>query len=356
MELEEEETLGRAAVPRFVIPWTGRLLIIGLGTVGRGLLPLLRRHFNSNIAIVAIDPDRRNRAVAESYGVEFQQTALTAENFRAAIDAVFAGSSGKFIVNVSTNVSSLSIVDHAHRIGALYVDTTIDPWPGVYFNADLPAVERSNYLLRHSLLSTREQWSGGPTAVSCCGANPGAASWFVKQALLNLSKDLGHPNSNPSNSSEWAELMMKLGVKGVHIAERDWQIPRVPASPATLTNTWSAEGFLAESLQAAELGWGTHELSFPHDGIRFGFGSDAAILINKPSASVKVWTWTPTAGGHHAHLITYNEALSIADYFTVMDEGDVRFRPTCHYAYRPIDAACEGIESVIAGGGLQRLS
>ena len=32
---------------------------------------------------------------------------------------------------------------------------------------------------------------GGPTAVSCCGANPGMVSWFVKQALLELAKDIG---------------------------------------------------------------------------------------------------------------------------------------------------------------------
>jgi len=31
------------------------------------------------------------------------------------------------------------------------------------------------------------------TAVSCCGANPGMVSWFVKQALLNLAKDLEYP-------------------------------------------------------------------------------------------------------------------------------------------------------------------
>jgi homospermidine synthase len=31
------------------------------------------------------------------------------------------------------------------------------------------------------------------TAISCCGANPGMASWLVKQALVNLAKDTGFP-------------------------------------------------------------------------------------------------------------------------------------------------------------------
>ena len=62
------------------------------------------------------------------------------------------------------------------------------------------------------------------TAISCCGANPGMVSWFVKKALVNLAKDTGHPLDNvPETREEWAKLMMDLGVKGVHIAERDTQ-------------------------------------------------------------------------------------------------------------------------------------
>lgn len=48
-------------------------------------------------------------------------------------------------------------------------------------------------------------------------------SWFVKQALINIAKDLGKFDKKPENKAEWAELMMKLGVKGVQIAERDTQ-------------------------------------------------------------------------------------------------------------------------------------
>lgn len=49
-------------------------------------------------------------------------------------------------------------------------------------------------------------------------------SWFVKQALLKIAKDVGFPLQGvPKNKNEWAHLMMDLGVKGIHIAERDAQ-------------------------------------------------------------------------------------------------------------------------------------
>ena len=53
---------------------------------------------------------------------------------------------------------------------------------------------------------------------------------------------------------------MNLGVKGLHIAERDTQITNELRPYDEFWNTWSIDGFLSEGLyQPAELGWGTHE-------------------------------------------------------------------------------------------------
>ncbi len=42
----------------------------------------------------------------------------------------------------------------------------------------------------------------------------------------------------------------------------------------------------------------------------------------------------------HAFLVTHNESISIADYFTVRGaDGAARYRPTVHYAYHPCDDA-----------------
>ena len=56
-----------------------------------------------------------------------------------------------------------------------------------------------------------------------------------------------------------AALAHKVGVKGIHIAERDTQRAAKPKPMGTFVNTWSVEGFVSEGLQPAELGWGTHE-------------------------------------------------------------------------------------------------
>src|ERR671934_253499 len=70
----------------------------------------------------------------------------------------------------------------------------------------------------------------------------------------------------PDPRDDWARLMRRAGVKGIHIAERDTQRARDPKPRGSFVNTWSVEGFVAEGLQPSELGWGTHEKALPTGG------------------------------------------------------------------------------------------
>jgi homospermidine synthase len=131
--------------------------------------------------------------------------------------------------------------------------------------------------------------------------------------VVNLSVDVGSIDL----MTGWARLMQALGVKGVHVAERDTQASAIPKPVGTFVNTWSVEGLIAEGFQPAELGWGTHERWFPDGGHRHAQGCQAAIWIERPGAITRVHTWCPTPGPQFGFLVTHNEAISIADYYTV---------------------------------------
>ena len=179
----------------------------------------------------------------------------------------------------------------------------------------------------------------GPTAVLTHGANPGLVSHFVKQALLNIAADTGVETARPASRAEWGALARQLGVKTIHVAERDTQRANVPKEPGEFVNTWSIDGFVSEGSQPSEMGWGTHERNFPRDGKRHESGCQAAIYLMQPGAGTRVRTWTPLAGHFHGYCITHGEAISIADYFTIGAGDAPEFRPTCHYAYHPCDDA-----------------
>ena len=95
------------------------------------------------------------------------------------------------------------------------------------------------------------------------GANPGLVSHLVKQALLNIAEDTGVDAGTPDSREAWAKLAQTLGIKVMHIAERDTQVTDVPKQANEFVNTWSVDGFVSEGAQPAELGWGTHEKHFP---------------------------------------------------------------------------------------------
>jgi len=327
--------------------------MIGFGSIGRGTLPLIERHFEYDRArFTVIDPVDTHRALAEKHGLRFETVALTPENYRDVLTPLLTEGGGQgFCVNLSVDTSSRAILELCRELGALYIDTVAEPWPGFYFDAQLSQAERTNYALRSRILDARAQKPGGPTAVSCCGANPGMVSWFVKQALLNIAQDTGLERPEPQSRAEWAALMKDLGVKGVHIAERDTQRAKNPKPRGVFVNTWSVEGFVSEGNQPAELGWGTHETWKPANAREQETGSRCAIYLLQPGADTRVRTWVPTAGAQFGFLVTHNEAVSIADYYTVREGDQPVFRPTCHYAYHPADDAVLSLHEMFGKAG-----
>ncbi|HEV2100611.1 MAG TPA: saccharopine dehydrogenase C-terminal domain-containing protein [Stellaceae bacterium] len=316
----------------------GRLVIVGFGSIGQGVLPLLLRHLEirpDQITIVTAEP--RGHEVAAEYGVAFVEAALTRDNYRPVLQTRLTA--GDFLLNLSVDVSSTALIEFCQRSGALYLDTCIEPWPGGYTDPNLPPAARSNYALRESALALRRRYPQGSTAVITHGANPGLVSHFVKQALVDLARDSGLAAEIPATRADWARLAQRLGVKAIHIAERDTQVANIPKAPGEFVNTWSIDGFVSEGSQPAELGWGTHERHFPKDGGRHDFGSGAAIYLLRPGAGTRVRSWTPLEGPYHGFLITHGESISIADFLTLKDGGEALFRPTCHYAYHPCDDA-----------------
>ena len=334
----------------------GRLVMVGFGSIGQGVLPLIRRH-------VAVDPGRITiftaeecgREIAQACGVsDFRVQPLQPDTYRAQLEPLLR--EGAFLLNLSYDVSSVALIELCHQLGVAYLDSCIEPWEGGYFDSKLTPTQRSNYGQRELALAVnRGAWPHRPTCVVTHGVNPGLISHFVKRALLNMAADLGRPGPDPARREDWARLARDLGVRVIHDAERDFQRAAQPKQPGEFVNTWSAGAFVGEGSQPAELGWGTHEKAMPAGGRRHPTGCQAAIYLEQPGMSARVRSWTPLQGPYHGFLITHSEAISIADYLTLRDaDGRVVYRPTVHYAYHPCDDAVMSILEYCGSGYVQQ--
>lgn len=324
--------------PARQVDFAGRLLIVGFGCIARGVLPLLFRHVGiARDRVRIVTADDGHAAVAREWGAALRVEPLTRANYRQVLAEELG--QGDFLLNMSIDVGSVDLIEWCRDHGVLYLDACIEPWAGGYTDPELTPSQRSNYALREQALALRCP-GAQPTAVLTHGVNPGLVSHFVKQALLDVAEAVGAPAREPADRAGWAALAQRLGIKVIHVAERDTQVARVPKRRGEFVNTWSVEGFVGEGSQPAELGWGSHERALPPDGRRHGSGCDAAIYLLRPGAGTPVRSWTPLEGPYRGFLVTHGESISIADHLTVRaPDGSVAYRPTVHYAYHPCNDA-----------------
>ena len=130
--------------------------------------------------------------------------------------------------------------------------------------------------------------------------------------------------------------MQRVGVKGIHIAERDTQ--RARSQAARQVRQHLVGGRLPVGRHAAvRAGLGHARKDAAAGRARHDFGCDAAIYLKRPGAGTRGRSWTPTAQAQHGfHLQRVDLDCR---YFTLRENGKVIYRPTCHYAYHPCDDA-----------------
>ena len=336
---------------------TGPIVMIGFGSIGRGTLPLIERHFKFDKSrMTVIDPRDTDRQAARRARHRLRPGSRDQEELQEAADAAADQGRGPGLLRQSVGRHlSLELMRLCRKLGVLYIDTVVEPWLGFYFDDKADNASRTNYALRETVREEKHEEAraarppspaAAPIPAWCRGSS--SRRWSTSPTDLGL--DFDEPAQDDREG--WAKLMKKAGVKGIHIAERDTQRTKQPKPMNVFWNTWSVEGFISEGLQPAELGWGTHEKWMPKNGKKHKHGSKAAIYLEQPGANTRVRTWCPTPGAQYGFLVTHNEAISIADFFTVRDKkGKVSYRPTCHYAYHPCNDAVLSLHEMFGAAG-----
>src|ERR1700753_165843 len=88
------------------LDFKGRLVMVGFGSIGQGVVPLLLRHIHIKPEQITIITDERRGGEKEAgrYGVEFVEKRLTESNVRSTLDNRLG--EGDFLLNLSVEVAS----------------------------------------------------------------------------------------------------------------------------------------------------------------------------------------------------------------------------------------------------------
>ncbi len=325
--------------------FSGRVLVLGAGSVAQCSLPLILKHIAKPAQVTVIDKDDRSDRIMNEIkqGVTFKKDLITQANLNEKLSTYV--SSGDLLLDLAWNIDCNAILQWCHDNNVLYLNTSVEEWNPYVDGADRPVLERTLYPRHMRIRKMLKTWDKkGPSAVVEHGANPGLVSHFTKAALVDIANKLKQDGKSTEkidkalNAEKFNELAYLLGVKVIHIAERDTQITNKPKQVDEFVNTWSVEGFYEEGIAPAELGWGTHEKTLPINAYQHPDGPKNQICIAQPGAKTWVRSWVPnmeTTG----MVIRHGEAFTISDHLTVWDKDKAVYRPTVHYAYCPTDAA-----------------
>jgi homospermidine synthase len=340
------------------LAFTGRVLVLGCGSVAQCTLPLLVQSLDMPADRITIMDfaDRRDRVQGLlAKGVRYVQHHITAENMAATL-AEQVGP-GDILVDLAWNIDCVEILQWCHDNNVRYLNTSVEVWDPYADATSMDPRDRSLYVRHMDVRRRMRTWAKpGPTAILEHGANPGLVSHFTKRSLVSIAEALlagKAPGASTTgvqaalDAKDFPRLAHSLGVKVIHISERDTQITSRPKEVDEFVNTWSVDGLYEEGVAPAELGWGTHERRLPADAYLHQHGPSNQLALGRMGLETQVRSWTP-GGEIIGWVVRHGEAFTISDHLTVWDGDRALYRPTVHYAYCPSDSAIASIHELKA--------
>lgn len=354
----------------------GNIYFIGSGAVALCCLDLFERMVQApwnKVTIVDMLDVRQNVQQYLDKGARFIQQALDEENFKSVFEKLIKP--GDMIIDLTVDSGSLDFMQWCSKNRVFYINSSVEAWHSSdpetfdpvkdcqFHEFDATDVWKDNSRRLNPELDT--------TIVYGLGANPGLVNLFCKQNLEDLAKYTlfkNDPNTvlaqnlqNYLSAQQFNKLSQQLGVKVIHISEIDTQItnPQDDRKPGEAVNTWSIDGMYYECVFLnSEVAWGTHEKSLPKGALRTysrasGQPSDNPshiLLLPVKGKDSSIRSWTP-GGEFVAFAITHEENYEIVKDLTVKENGELIYRPTCNFAYRPSDACIETLAEVSRTAG-----
>lgn len=341
------------------IPFGGRVLVLGCGSVSQCLQPLLLRHLDMDLTkITVMDFEDMRHTIPDSIaaGVNYAQDYVTPRNMAMLLQK-YVGA-GDLLIDVAWNIDTGDIMQWCHDHNVMYINTSVELWDPYTESGVRSPTDRTLYVRHLNLRKQVAAWkTPGPTALVEHGANPGLVSHWVKLALEDVAKAILRNRTSREREdlleqyladADYPRLAMLTGTKVIHVSERDTQISNRPKEVDEFVNTWSVAGFHEEGIAPAELGWGTHERRLPVGAQVHRYGPCNQICLSQMGMNTYVRSWVPTYGEIVGMVIRHGESFTMGDFLTVWQDDIPVYRPTVHYAYQPADAAVASLQELRA--------
>ena len=328
----------------------GKILLIGFGCIGSSLIPVLTKFIKidtTKLYIIDKDKSRFKNLDPKFTNINLINLKLTKDNTEKVINDIGLGQDD-IIIDASYEIDTNYMYDLCTRYGISYTNSALEIW-------ELDPKEKNTSFTFYSRLKSIEDidekiLNKKNNFIVSLGCNPGNVNIWTLYAL----KKINEQNQNYEYKS-LADLANKMGLRVVHISEKDSQITNNPKRQNEYLNTWSSNAisWYDEAFSYLEISWGTHEKNIP-EKLNKELTNDYQNVIDLVGCESFARTYTPINKNTIGMLIRHEETYTICRKLTLRDESNnIIYKPSCYYIYSPCDSSVASINEVKEKGKYQ---
>ena len=311
-----------------------KIVIIGYGAIGTALLHLLLKIIKINLNNIYIIDQNNKRFLNCKYLINKMHIQLTKDNIKDILVNKLQLGQDDIIIDCSYEINTNSLFNLCSEYGISYINSAVEVW-----SKEEKLVEK-DYTFYQRIKSLEDQNNLQKVKknnfIISLGCNPGNVNIWTLYALeiLNNKKDKFKYES-------YADLASKMGLRVIHISEKDSQITKIPKRKLEYVNTWASDAipWYDEAFSNLEIGWGTHEKNIPTN-INKELSNEYQIVLNDEGFKSFGYSFTPISENIVGMLIRHEECLTITKKLTKKDEQQkIIYKPSCYFIYKPCDTS-----------------
>lgn len=325
--------------------FNNKIVLIGYGGIGTALLPLLFKIVSVNLSKVYVIEKNANRFVnLENFikqGVNIINVALKKDNIKKILIEDLKLGQDDLIIDCSYEINTNYMYNLCAEYGISYTNSAVEVWP------QEPGFKDIDYTFYQRIKSINDQdklvKNKKNNFIICLGCNPGNVNIWTMYALEKINQ-----KSYQFEYNSYADLANKLGLRVVHISERDGQITNNPKKRNEYVNTWSSDAisWYDEAFSFLEISWGTHEKTIPSN-INKKLSNKYQLVLNSEGYKSYAYSYTPIGKNLAGMLIRHEECYTICKNLTLKNnKNEIIYKPSCYYVYKPCDSSVASIHEV----------
>ena len=154
------------------VNYTGKkILILGYGSVGQAILPIVLRHITSDAQNITVLEKGENEKKFNERNSKSSVRYVKKEIKRANLESTLSKyvDEGGFIIDVSLNIGALDIIEWCLKHGVHYINTSLERWHDEPDETIPKLAERTLYYTHKEVRAMAEKYKGAATVVAKIG-------------------------------------------------------------------------------------------------------------------------------------------------------------------------------------------